>query len=61
MKKERRKQKKKKKPLGESCILCVVKGLVTLFIGGSRHYLASLAGRSAAQDVPPAAEDNRLQ
>lgn len=57
----KKKAKKKKKPLGESCILCVVKGLVTLFIGGSRHYLASLAGRSAAQDVPPAAEDNRLQ
>lgn len=38
-----------------------MKGLVTLFIGGSRYYLASLAGRSTAQDVPPAAEDNRLQ
>ena len=36
---------KKKKTLGESCILCAVKGLVTLFIGGSRYYLASLAER----------------
>ena len=48
MKKERR---GKKKTLGERCILCATKGLVTLFIGASRYYLASLAGRSAAQDA----------
>ena len=43
--KKKAKKKKKKKTLGESCILCAVKGLVTLFIGGSRYYLASLAER----------------
>lgn len=51
----------KKKTLGERCILCAMKGLVTLFIGASRYYLASLAGRSAARMPPPAAEAKGLQ
>lgn len=44
MKKERRREK----TLGERCILGAVTGLVTLFIGASKSYLALLAGRRAS-------------